>query len=141
MIVNTRDLPEYRVPKPYERSMRVVLDPRLSNYDKATVLSVTIEPGSTTGLHQHTSDEIIYVVSGKGTSVLVDGDKTTESEVREGYLVLARAGVKHEMKNTSSEPLKLHCVFIPPLPVEGYFAEALKAATSRSQAIAREKTS
>ncbi|MEM0065625.1 MAG: cupin domain-containing protein [Sulfolobales archaeon] len=132
MIVNTRNLPEYKVPKPYERSLKVVLDPRLGNYDKATVLSVTIEPGSTTGLHQHVSDEIIYVISGKGTSVLVDGDNVVELEVGEGYLVLARAGVKHEMRNTGSEPLKLYCVFIPPLPVEGYFAEALRVATKRS---------
>ncbi|MEM1930972.1 MAG: hypothetical protein QW780_05575 [Sulfolobales archaeon] len=64
MIVDTRNLPEYKVPKPYERSLKVVLDPRLGNYDKATVLSVTIEPGGTTGLHQHVSDEIIYVISG-----------------------------------------------------------------------------
>lgn len=134
MIVNTLDLPEYRVPKPYERSLRVALDPRLGNYDKATVLSVTIEPESTTGLHQHVSDEIIYVVSGRGKAVLVDEDKTTEAEVREGYLVLAKAGVKHEMKNIGGELLKLYCVFIPPLPAEGHFGEALKVATKKSQA-------
>lgn len=132
MIINTNEIPEYRVPKPYERSLRIVLDPRLGNYDKATVLSVTIEPGSTTGLHQHVSDELIYVISGRGTSVLVDGDRTVEAEVREGYLVVAKAGVKHEMRNTGGEPLRLYCVFIPPLPAEGYFGEALKAVTKRA---------
>lgn len=132
MIINTRDLPEYKVPKPYERSLRVALDPRLGNYDKATVTLVTIEPGSSTGLHTHASDEIIYVVTGKGVSVLAGGDKLTETEVSEGCLVLARAGVKHEMRNTGAEPLRLCCVFIPPLPAEGYFAEALKVATGKS---------
>ncbi|MEM4922729.1 MAG: cupin domain-containing protein [Sulfolobales archaeon] len=77
----------------------------------------------------------MYVISGKGTSVLVDGDSVVESEVEEGYLVLARASVKHEMKNTGSEPLKLYCVFIPPLPAEGYFAEALRVATKRSRVL------
>ncbi len=126
MIVDTRALPEYKVSGPYERSLRVVLDPRLGNYDKATVLLVTIEPGSTTGLHQHPSDEIIYILSGRGVSILVDGEKTVETEVREGHVVLARAGTKHETRNTGTEPLRAYCVFIPPPPAEGPLGEAVR---------------
>jgi len=126
VIVDTKTVPEFRIPG--SRSIRVVLDPRLGNYDKATVTAVTIEPGGTTGLHQHTSDELIYVVSGRGRVVLVDGDVKVERDVEGGCVIVARAEVKHETRNTGEEPLKLYCVFIPPLPVEGYFAEALKLA-------------
>jgi mannose-6-phosphate isomerase-like protein (cupin superfamily) len=128
MIVNTKVVPEFRVPG--SRSIRVALDPRLGNYDKATVTAVTIEPGGTTGLHQHTSDELIYVVSGRGRATLVDGEVKLERDVEGGYIIVARAGVKHETRNTGDEPLKLYCVFIPPLPAEGYFAEALRLAKS-----------
>ncbi len=133
MIVDTRALPEYRVPRPYERSVRVVLDPRLGNYDKATILLVTIEPGSTTGLHKHTSDEIIYVLSGRGVSILVEGEKTVESEVGEGHLVLVRAGIMHETRNTGTEPLRAYCVFIPPPPAEGPLGEAIKLAMASAK--------
>ncbi|MCS7099181.1 MAG: cupin domain-containing protein [Sulfolobales archaeon] len=133
MIVNIKTQPEYRVPKPHERSLRVVLDPRLGSYDKATVLWVTIDPGSSTGLHQHVSDEVIFVVSGRGHCTIVEGDRERSSEVGEGSVVVAKAGVRHEMKNIGSEVLKLYCVFIPPLPAEGYFGEALKIAIERSR--------
>jgi mannose-6-phosphate isomerase-like protein (cupin superfamily) len=126
VIVDSRTVPEFRIPG--SRSIRVVLDPRLGSYDRATVTVVTIEPGGTTGLHQHTSDEVIYVVSGRGRVTLVDGDVKVERDVEEGFVVVARAGVRHETRNTGGEPLRLYCVFIPPLPVEGYFAEALKLA-------------
>jgi mannose-6-phosphate isomerase-like protein (cupin superfamily) len=126
VIVDSRTVPEFRIPG--SRSIRVVLDPRLGSYDKATVTVVTIEPGGTTGLHQHTSDEVIYVVSGRGRVTLVDGDVRVERDVEEGFVVVARAGVRHETRNTGGEPLRLYCIFIPPLPVEGYFAEALKLA-------------
>jgi len=126
VIVDTRTIPEFRIPG--SRSIRVVLDPRLGNYDRATVTAVTIEPGGTTGLHRHASDELIYVVSGRGRVTLVDGDVRLERDVEGGCVIVAKAGVEHETRNTGEEPLKLYCVFIPPLPVEGYFAEALKLA-------------
>lgn len=133
MIVDTRKLPEYRVSAPYERVLRVALDPRLGNYDKATVLSVTIEPGSTTGLHQHASDELIYIVSGRGRATIVEGNKVEEVDVEAGHLVVARTGVRHEMRNVGDTPLHLFCVFIPPLPAEGAFGEALKAAMKEAR--------
>ncbi|MCX8185321.1 MAG: cupin domain-containing protein [Sulfolobales archaeon] len=131
--MNIRTLSEYRTPKPHERNLRVVLDPRLGNYDKATVLWVTIEPGSSTGLHQHVSDEIIFVAAGRGLSTIVEGDKVTSTEVGEGSVVVVKAGAKHETKNIGCEVLELYCVFIPPLSTEGYFGEALKAAIEKSR--------
>jgi len=77
-IINAREVTGYLVPKPAERELKVkvVLTPQLGNYDKATILLSFIPPGSSTGLHQHDSDEIIYVVSGEGEVVeIVEGEK------------------------------------------------------------------
>ena len=51
-----------------------------------------------------------------------------EVEVHPDMLVYAPAGVKHEMKNTSDETLKLICVYVPALKASGYFEEAEKKA-------------
>jgi len=126
LIVDTKVVPEFKIAG--RMSLRVILDPRLGNYDKATVMAVTIEPGGTTGLHEHTSDELIYVISGRGRARLVNGGLAVERDVEEGYVIAVKAGARHETMNTGNEPLKLFCIFIPPRTVEGYFAEALKVA-------------
>ena len=71
----------------------------------------TTAPASTTGMHTHPGDEIMYVV-GRGEGQV--GDEV--SELQTDSVIYAPKGIKHECRNTSeTETLKLFCVFIPPL--------------------------
>ena len=127
-VINAKEITGYLVPKPAERELKVVLAPQLENYDKATILLSLIKPGSSTGLHQHSSDEIMYVVSGEGEAVEIIDNKEIISKVKPGYVIKAVAGVQHEIRNTGSTTLELFCVYIPPLPMAGVVAEAINKA-------------
>ena len=87
------------------------MSPEVNNYNEATVLFSHIPPGSSTGRHSHTSDEIMYVI-GRGEGQV--GEEVTKLET--DSVIFAPRGVEHECRNTSeTETLKLFCVFIPPL--------------------------
>jgi len=127
-VINAKEITGYLVPKPAERELKVVLTPQLGNYDKATILLSLIPPKSSTGLHQHDSDEIMYVVNGEGEAVEIVEGKKIIAKVKPGYVIQTTPGVQHEIKNTGSITLELFCVFIPPLPTAGIIAEAINKA-------------
>jgi len=127
-VINAKEISGYLVPKPAERELKVVLAPQLGNYDKATVLLSLIPPGSGTGLHQHGTDEIMYVVRGEGEAVEIVEGKRVVTKVKPGYVIQTAPGVQHEIRNTGSTTLELFCVFIPPLPMAGAVAEAINKA-------------
>ncbi len=127
-VINAKEITGYLVPKPAERELKVVLAPQLGNYDKATILLSLIPPGSSTGLHQHGSDEIMYVVSGEGEAIEIVEGKQTVTKIKPGYVIRTTPGIQHEIKNTGSTTLELFCVFIPPLPTAGAVAEAINKA-------------
>ncbi|MEM2024760.1 MAG: cupin domain-containing protein [Desulfurococcaceae archaeon] len=115
-VINPRKIPRYKAPRPSEREIGVVLAPEIGNYDKATVAVVQLPPEGNTGLHKHEgSDEIIYVSSGEGEFIEVINEKELVSEIRPGYLMVAKSGTIHMVKNTGSTHLELFCVFIPPI--------------------------
>ncbi|MEM3863984.1 MAG: cupin domain-containing protein [Metallosphaera sp.] len=127
-VINAKEITGYLVPKPAERELKIVLAPQLVNYDKATILLSLIPPGSSTGLHQHGSDEIMYIVSGEGEAVEIINGKETVTKVKPGYVIETTSGIQHEIKNTGSTTLELFAVFIPPLPAAGAIAEAINKA-------------
>ncbi|MEM0002485.1 MAG: cupin domain-containing protein [Desulfurococcaceae archaeon] len=126
-VYNSKEIPGYTVPQPNEREVKAILAPQLNNCDKATVTLVIIPPNSSTGMHLHkTSDEIAYIVRGKGEYIEeIDGEKLS-MEVNSGMVLHAKAGVRHGVINTGVEPLEIFCVFIPPLPEEGPVGEAIR---------------
>lgn len=124
MIVETEDIPGVKVPKPNERVLKVVMSPEIGNYDRLTVLISIISPENTTGCHTHGSDEIMYVATGRGEGIVADETK----KIGMSSMIYAAAGVKHEVKNTGEETLKLICFYAPPLKPAGYFQEATNKA-------------
>jgi len=118
------EVPGVTVPKPNERVLKVLFSPNVGNKELTLLVSL-IYPHSTTGLHTHDVDEYMYIASGHGVAISEDGE---EVEVHPDMLVYAPAGVKHEMKNTGDETLKLICVYVPALKASGYFEEAEKKA-------------
>ncbi|MFC2052664.1 cupin domain-containing protein [Chloroflexota bacterium] len=103
--------PSVQADPPNTRFLKVIISPEVNGYKEATVLFSHIPPGSGTGKHTHTSDEIMYVV-GRGESLV--GEEITKLET--DSVIFAPKGIEHECRNTSeTETLKLFCVYIPPL--------------------------
>ena len=64
---------------------------------------LTLEPGSSIGLHKHDNNEDAFIIiAGEGTFTDSDGRQTV---VREGDITLARKGQSHALKNTGKQPL------------------------------------
>lgn len=69
---------------------------------KNRILHGCLEPGATIGIHKHeTNSEIIYILSGKGKTIL--DDKT--EEISEGMVHYCEKGHTHSLINDSNENL------------------------------------
>lgn len=70
---------------------------------------ITINPGSSIGLHEHVNEEeIYYIIKGKG--LVVDNDTSYEVGVGDG--VLTCGGETHSIENIGTEPLELVAVIL-----------------------------
>ncbi len=88
---------------------------------------VTIPPGTVEGTHRHIgTEELYYIVSGKGTAYMADGDdpnnnryplvdreiytmgpqKCRELPIESGNVIYTKSGGVHGIRNTGAEPLK-----------------------------------
>ncbi|MDR1083457.1 MAG: cupin domain-containing protein [Deltaproteobacteria bacterium] len=64
---------------------------------------LTIQPGDSIGLHEHKTEEDVYViVSGQG--IFTDG-QGAETEVAGGDITVTRRGQSHSLKNTGQTPM------------------------------------
>ena len=103
--------PSVKADPPNTRFLKIILSPEVNGYNEATILFSHIPPGSSTGVHTHTSDEIMYVI-GRGESQV--GGEVTKLET--DSVIFAPKDIEHECRNSSeTETLKLFCVYIPPL--------------------------
>lgn len=70
---------------------------------------ITLEPGSSIGMHQHVDEEeIFYIIAGKG---LVN-DNGTQKEVNAGDSVLTGNGGSHSIECIGNEPLQMLAVIL-----------------------------
>ena len=78
------------------------LNARMHSDDNGRFLLGRLEPGSTVGLHKHTSNyEVIYILSGTGKAIY---DDTTE-ELGPGSCHYCPAGHTHSLINSGTEDL------------------------------------
>lgn len=111
LVFNGWEYPSIKADPPTARFLKMILSPEVGDYKDATVLFSHIPPGSATGKHTHTSDEIMHVTGRGECSVGAECYKLETDSV-----ILAPKGVEHECRNTSeTETMKLFCVYIPPL--------------------------
>ena len=78
-----------------------------------TLGELIMEPGAELPLHTHRIEEAMVITKGKATCI--DGDKTYELEP--GDVILAPAGVKHNLANRASEPMSF-VFFYPGIEVK-----------------------
>ncbi|MDY5954733.1 MAG: cupin domain-containing protein [Kiritimatiellia bacterium] len=71
---------------------------------------LTLQPGSSIGLHRHEGeDEIYLILSGAGT---VLDEKGVAQSVSEGDAILTGKGESHALRNDGHEPLTLAAIII-----------------------------
>lgn len=121
-VVQTWKIDGTKVPKPYERVLKVCMSPEEGSTKDFTLIVSLISPKSSTNYHSHDEGgELMYVVTGRG-SVTIEGK---EHEIAPDTAIFAPLGVRHRLVNSSDETMKVVCVFVPPLPpryVEGVLA-------------------
>ena len=72
---------------------------------------MAIEPGGEIGEEVHDDrDQFFRVENGKG-EVVIDGQR---SEIKGNDAIIAPAGARHNIMNTSDEPLRLYTLYAPP---------------------------
>jgi mannose-6-phosphate isomerase-like protein (cupin superfamily) len=115
-----------KIAKPFERELRVVMSPETHHEVEGFTLMMSIlaPDGGCTDFHAHeSSGELMIILGGKGKA-LVEG---VEHELRPGVAFYAPPGMVHKTVNPGSEPLRIACVFVPPVDTT-YIRDNQKAA-------------
>lgn len=76
---------------------------------EGVIARIEIAPGGSAGRHTHPGDEISYVTEGEG-EILMEGQPALKVKAGDGFIV--PGGVKHDARNTGTQPLKLVGVYV-----------------------------
>ena len=123
-LVRVRDEKGVTIPAPFERTIKILLAPDRKNVQEMMFSHVDIAAGSHTDYHAHDRPELIYIVSGEGTSVC----EGREDDVGPGTGLWVLAGEKHELRNTGDEVLEIVTVFVPGYTAESQYEACLERA-------------
>jgi mannose-6-phosphate isomerase-like protein (cupin superfamily) len=77
---------------------------------QSQLVLMALKPGEEIGAEVHKSDQFFRVEEGSGEAVL-DGVRTP---IRAGSAVVVPGGMKHNIIDTGSVPLKLYTIYSPP---------------------------
>ena len=93
--------------------------PRVTQAQRFSAGVVTLEPGKGHERHEHPdSEEILYVLQGRGIQMADIDGKPVEKEVGPGTLIHLPAGTPHSTVNTGTTPMVLLAVYSPCGPEE-----------------------
>jgi mannose-6-phosphate isomerase-like protein (cupin superfamily) len=87
------------------------------NSPASQAAEMTLPPGESEGgpdNRHRGSDQWLFVVSGRGTAII----NRRRYPLRPGTLLLIERGDLHEIKNTSSDPLRTLNLYVPPAYTE-----------------------
>ena len=102
--------------EPYKRHVKVVLAPDRRDAKELTFGHVYIYPKSNSDYHKHDRNELVLVLSGRGT-LICDNVKTP---VEADMAILIRPGEMHQFINEGEDMLKCAFFYTP-----GYLAKDL----------------
>ena len=75
---------------------------------------VTLEPGKGHARHNHPySEEILYVIEGKGMQTVELASGILEKEINNGELVHIPTAIYHSTINSGDQPMKLIAIYSP----------------------------
>ena len=111
IIYHENNAVEMKVPKPIERTLKVLLSPVLDPEVNSIAAGLTILPlGGKSDDHKHHEGEMFYVISGCGR-IIVGAE---EEKLTPGTVVWGQPEIVHQLINDSSETLKVLWVLCPP---------------------------
>jgi mannose-6-phosphate isomerase-like protein (cupin superfamily) len=97
--------------------------------EHAQLVLMALPAAEEIGQEAHSVDQILYVVSGEGESILEGHGMPFEK----GDVVSVPAGTRHNIRNTGDDPLKLFTVYAPPQHAAGTIHQT-KADAMRDEA-------
>lgn len=120
-VINTNDVEGVRTPPPHNRLLKVLLSPdRAGTSDLISLGMVILPPGESGDPHRHpTEQETWFVIAGTGK--LKIGDEV--AELAENTVVVAPAGVEHQIINDGEQDLKALFIFSPAGPELQYMGD------------------
>lgn len=120
------------VPAPFNRIMTPLMTADNAGRDIPFSVHFTEwAPGCKIDTHQHPDAmEAMYCMSGSGRA-MADGEWV---DFVPGVLLVADKGEEHMIENTGAEPLKVFCVFSPPVSAQGLRERAMAAVKAAEQA-------
>jgi mannose-6-phosphate isomerase-like protein (cupin superfamily) len=98
-----------RAPEPNARTLKHLAAPWTLGTTRLWLGLSEIDPGSSSNLQSHESEEIFYVVSGQGV-VEVDGES---QQLEAGSVVFVPSGARHRLRNRGSGTLRVVCAAAP----------------------------
>jgi mannose-6-phosphate isomerase-like protein (cupin superfamily) len=118
IIIHADEVEGWVTPPPYHRTLKVLLSPTLHGTARELGMGMVIlPPGQNSSPHRHeTEQEVWYVVSGTGKARI--GDEW--AELRPDTIVVAPAGVEHQLFTDGEEDLKAIWLFSPAGPETQY---------------------
>ena len=123
-VIRAKDIKETIIPKPYERSIKVMCAPDVNDVPELNFNLVLIKPGSKTDLHDHDRPELIYIIAGRGEATLGDQTVSLESDV----VIWVRKNKIHQIRNTGTEIMKMATLFVPGYTKDDLINARLEAA-------------
>ena len=126
-VIDISKIKAVKIPKPFERAIKVILAPDTQDDVKGVSLTMGIlYPHSNNDLHTHEGLEMLYIVNGYGKAKI--GGK--EYDIKEDSLIIALPGIEHQQINQSDETMKMFAIWLPPV--------SSKEVIERAEAAARE---
>jgi quercetin dioxygenase-like cupin family protein len=127
-VIYVDKLKSFKIPKPFKRSIKVVLAP--DTQDVVKDISITmgiIAPHSNNDYHTHEGTELLYIMSGFGKAK-IDGK---DHEIRPDSLIIAPPNTLHQQINESDETMKMLAIWTPPVTSKEVIDRALEAAKTK----------
>lgn len=94
---------------PGEVTVRHYFKPEEMKAKSRLCAHLTIPPGAGIGLHQHTTEDEVYIVL-KGSGILDEG--VAKTRVGSGDAILTGNGESHSISNDGKEPLEIIAVIM-----------------------------
>lgn len=119
----------FRIPPPYERIQKRLLAPDKNEVKELTLSQTIIASNSGTDYHKHDRAELMYIVTGRGKT-LIEGH---EYELQPDVVLWVPGGIKHQLRNSSDETMKVVTIFVPAYTAEYLNQRALAAAKKATE--------
>jgi oxalate decarboxylase/phosphoglucose isomerase-like protein (cupin superfamily) len=89
-------------------------EPLVTQAERFSCGVVTLEPGKGHARHNHPySEEILYVIEGKGMQTVELPSGTLEKDITAGELVHIPTAIYHSTINSGDEPMKMIAIYAP----------------------------